>query len=189
MPTKKADKTVQVVDPQATSPAPATPKPPKTPPSVGKKRTGPKPLVLQDLSGILDKVEAMSPEARQAHRTRLAEGLVDAWILRATERLLSDKVRSQDLVAVAGFLRANEFIVTPSKAHVEDPLSKMVRLKKEADAEEALRLKRMAAAKEKENQRVERFYAKVNGEPLSPRLNQGDPGNLGIDNEGDLNDE
>jgi hypothetical protein len=155
-----------------------------------KKKTGPKPLVLQDLSGILDKVEAMSPPDRQAHRTRLAEGLVDAWILRATERLLSDKVRSQDLVAVSGFLRSNQFIVSPSKEGIPDALEILMQKKRADEAEDALRLKRMAKAKEVEEKRIEKFYSRVNGEPLSPRLNAGDPGRITDDNEeGDLSND
>ncbi len=154
----------------------AAPEPPKRKPVDVRKRPGPKPLVLQDLSSTLQKIESMSPSERQAHRTKLGESLVDAWMVRATERLLSDKVRSQDLVAVAGFLRANQFIVSPSKEGVEDPLAKLMRERKAADAEEALRLKRMAKAKAIEEERVAAFYRKQSGEPITPRLNAGDPG-------------
>jgi len=123
----------------------------------------------------------MSPAERQAARTARGEMLVDAWMIRATERLMSDKVRSQDLVAVAGFLKANQFVVEPSKAGKEDALDRLQRQRKEQAADEQRRLKNIEREKAKREAAATAFYAKQAGEPLSPpRLNAGPAGDFGI---------
>ncbi len=157
------------------TPPVAAPEAPAVSPKV-KTKPGPKAPAWQDLTGLLAEIKEMSPSERQAARTARGEALVDAWMIRATERLMSNSVRSQDLVAVAGFLRANQFVVAPSKEGVEDPLDKLIRKRKADEADEARRLKNMARAKQAEEERVEKFYAKQNGQPLTPRLNTGDPG-------------
>src|SRR6185436_15717973 len=111
-------------------PVAATSDTPETP----KRKPGPRAPVWQDLTGLLAEIKAMSPAERQAARTARGELLVDAWMIRATERLMSDKVRSQDLVAVAGFLKANQFVVEPSKEGKPDFLDRYTKEKKEREA-------------------------------------------------------
>ncbi len=171
MPTKKADKTVQVVDPQATSPAP---KP-------AKRKTGPKLPVWADVSSEIEHIKSLSPGERAALRTQRGEELADLFLIRACERMRSGNLRSQDMVVISQWMKSNEFIIKPDTSSKEDALSKMVREKKEREAEESLRLRRMEAARKKNEKRAEDFYQRVQN-PTEPtkRLNTGPSGAIGI---------
>ncbi|MES2367349.1 MAG: hypothetical protein V4563_15845 [Pseudomonadota bacterium] len=141
---------------------------------------------MPDLAPFVETLAKLSPKERKAHRTKTAETMLDLFCTRMLDMLASPSCRSQTLLVAANFFKSNSFQVEPDAEGVEDGLDKLIRKRKEAEAEEALRLKRMARAKQAEEERVEKFYAKQNGEPLTPRLCAGDPGAImegGIDSD------
>lgn len=82
-----------------------------------RRRPGPKEPVYLELS------EPPSDASdRQARRQALAEALFDATLERLTQKVRSNKCRSQDLLVAVGFLSRNKFKISPSKAGQADAL-------------------------------------------------------------------
>jgi hypothetical protein len=120
-------------------------------------------------------------QERHERRTELTEDLLDAFLKKLTEKINSDKCRSQDLLIAAAFFKKNGFAVKPSTEGTPDPLDMLMRPEKEEQA----RLRNIERAKAANERRAEQFYAKLeNPSALAPPpLNQGDPGLIDADDD------